>query len=73
MAQVALDNQYKLTKDNNYIFVNTSKEHFYSHDVINLNFKNLLKLNNIKLRTLYNLRHTFASQMISSGADIVWV
>lgn len=73
MAQIALDNQYKLTKDNNYIFVNTSKEHFYSHDVINLNFKNLLKLNNIELRTLYNLRHTFASQMISSGADIVWV
>jgi len=27
----------------------------------------------VKERPLYNLRHTFASQMISCGADIVWV
>ena len=32
-----------------------------------------MKLNNIEQRTLYNLRHTFASQLISNGADIVWV
>ncbi|RLA83335.1 MAG: site-specific integrase [Epsilonproteobacteria bacterium] len=73
MALQALEYQYKLTSDNEYIFINTSKKHFYSHDVINLNFKNLLKLNSIEIRTLYNLRHTFASKMISSGADIVWV
>jgi integrase len=73
MALQALEYQYKLTSNNEYIFINTSKKHFYSHDVINLNFKNLLKLNSIEIRTLYNLRHTFASKMISSGADIVWV
>ena len=66
MAQKALEYQYELTKDNPYIFVNTSKRHFYSHDVINLHFKKLLKLNGIEIRTLYNLRHTFASQLISS-------
>ena len=32
-----------------------------------------MKLNNIEQRSLYNLRHTFASQLISNGADIVWV
>ncbi len=42
--------------DNKYIFVNTSKRHFYSHDIINLHFKKLLELNNIEIRTLYNLR-----------------
>ena len=73
MAQKALEYQYELTKDSPYIFVNTSRKHFYSHDIINLHFKKLLKLNGIEIRTLYNLRHTFASQLISNGADIVWV
>ena len=27
----------------------------------------------MKERPLYNLRHTFTSQMISQGTDIVWV
>ena len=62
-----------MTKDSPYIFVNTSRKHFYSHDIINLYFKKLLKLNGIEIRTLYNLRHTFASQLISNGADMVWV
>jgi len=26
-----------------------------------------------KVSLLYNLRHTFASQLIAKGADIVWV
>ncbi len=73
MAQKALENQYKLTNNNKHIFVNTSKRHFYSHDIINIHFKKLLKLNGIEIRTLYNLRHTFASQLISNGANIVWV
>ncbi|MCD4759174.1 MAG: site-specific integrase [Arcobacteraceae bacterium] len=73
MAQKALESQYKLTKEYEYVFVNSSNKYFYSHDIINLNFKRLLKLNNIEQRTLYNLRHTFASQLISNGADIVWV
>ena len=32
-----------------------------------------LKTLNIEHRTLYNMRHTFASMMISSGEDILWV
>ena len=27
----------------------------------------------MKARPLYNLKHTFASQLISKGVDIVWV
>ena len=73
LSEIALNSQFELTKNNPYVFVNTSKKHFYSHDVINLHFKKLLKLNGIEIRTLYNLRHTFASQLISDGADIVWV
>ena len=46
---------------------------FYSHDIIGVNFQRILKRTGIKARVLYNLRHTFASQLISKGADIVYV
>ncbi|MCP4969593.1 MAG: tyrosine-type recombinase/integrase [Arcobacter sp.] len=52
------------------------KKPFYSHYIINLRFKELLEKINIKERSLYNLKHTFASQMISNinnGIDILWV
>lgn len=58
------------------LFISHFKKPFYSHDIINLRFKELLKKINIKERSLYNLRHTFASQMISNvnnGIDILWV
>jgi len=32
----------------------------------------VLKKVNIKVRKLYNLRHTFASQLIGKGEDIIW-
>lgn len=72
-AERALELQYEYTKDNKFVFVNSSKEMFYSHDIINLHFRKLLKLSNIEIRKLYNLRHTFASQLVSSGEDIVWI
>ncbi len=37
------------------------------------NFTRLKKEVGIKQGSLYNLRHTFASTMISKGADILWV
>lgn len=73
LAEIALMEQYKLTKNSKYVFVSAFNKEFYSHDIINKKFKELLEINGIKFRTLYNLRHTFASQLISQGADIVWV
>ena len=35
--------------------------------------KKVLKANKIQVRKLYNLRHTFASQLIAAGEDITWV
>ena len=43
---------------------------FYNHDIIGVNFRKTLNQSGVKARPLYNLRHTFASQMISKGADI---
>lgn len=38
-----------------------------------MNFKRILEKSGVKARVLYNLRHTFASILISKGADITWV
>ena len=46
---------------------------FYTHDIVAVNFRKCLENSGVPVRPLYNLRHTFASQMISKGADIVWV
>jgi len=74
LAQEALESQMKLTGQHaGYVFLNSSNKPFYSHDIIGVNFKKILKKAIIKERVLYQLRHTFASQMISKGADIVWV
>jgi integrase len=57
-----------------HVFVNyTRKPFFYSYDVIGVNFQCILKKTGVKARPLYNIRHTFASQLMSKGADIVRV
>ena len=65
--------QSKLTGDNPYnmVFLNSSREPFYSHDTIALQFKNLLDEKDE--RYLYQLRHTFASLMLADNEDITWV
>jgi integrase len=73
LAEEALLKQKELTSEYEYVFINQSKRPFYSHDIIGLNFRKILKRSEIKERPLYNLRHTFASQLISKGADITWV
>ena len=72
-AEKAFLNQKTITGWQEYIFLNTSKRPFYNHDVIGVNFKKILQKSGLKERVLYNLRHTFASQLISNGADIVYV
>jgi integrase len=72
-AHEALIEQFKLTSDSKYVFLNKSNEPFYTHDIVSVNFRKCLENSGVPARPLYNLRHTFASQMISKGADIVWV
>jgi integrase len=72
-AHDALVEQFKLTNGSEYIFLNKSNMPFYTHDIVAVNFRKCLKNSGVPARPLYNLRHTFASQMISKGADIVWV
>jgi len=66
--------QFELTggyESNGDVFLNSSNKPFYSHDIIAKQFKSLL--DNEDKRYLYQLRHSFATMMISEGEDILWV
>ncbi len=68
-----LQKLYKETSHQKYLLLSYFKKPFYSHDIISKRFKELLKNIGIKERKLYNLRHTFASTMITQGINILWV
>ena len=65
--------QYKLTGGDpkGDVFLNSSRKPFYSHDIIAVQFKKLLEEGD--KRYLYQLRHSFATMMITRGEDILWV
>lgn len=73
LAELALKEQYEITNNYEFVFISSQKKPFYSHDIINVRLKKVLKANKIQVRKLYNLRHTFASQLIAVGEDITWV
>jgi integrase len=65
--------QYNITGGNIFdmVFLNSSSKPFYSHDTIAKQFKELL--DDKDKRYLYQLRHTFASLMLTNDEDIAWV
>lgn len=70
-----LQAQYKLTvKQNSYVFLNQENTHFFDSDKIRGNYwKKTLERVNVEYRTFYQMRHIFASIMVSNGEDILWV
>jgi integrase len=72
-AKEALESQLELTREEEKIFMSMFHKPFYSHDIIAKLFKELLIKIGIEPRPLYNLRHTFASQAITKGVNILWV
>lgn len=63
----------ELKISNKYLFISNYKKPYFSHIILARRFKNLLNDLKIKDRYLYNLRHTFASNMITEGHNILWV
>lgn len=60
--------------NNNYLFETRYKSPYHSANQLSrLYWEKSLKRLNINFRNLYQMRHTFASMMISSGEDILWV
>lgn len=68
-----LKSLYELNISDKFLFISNYKKPFYSHIIIARRFKELLVKLNLKDRNLYNLRHTFASSMITAGHNILWI
>jgi integrase len=70
-----LQEQYKRTAEHKgYVFLNSELTHYYDIKRIrDSHWKNLLKKVEIDYRTIYQMRHTFATVMIEHGEDILWV
>ncbi|MFA6138592.1 MAG: tyrosine-type recombinase/integrase [Sulfurimonas sp.] len=68
-------NQYELTgSKNSYVFLTKTDNSFYDAKTIRAHsWMRTLKEANIEYRPLYQTRHSFASQMIQNGEDIIWV
>lgn len=69
-----LENHLQFKTDSEYIFLTRGNIPFNSSKKIStLYWSKVLKEQNIAYRNLYQMRHTFASMMIASGEDILWV
>ncbi len=69
-----LKKQFLLTGlKNRHVFLNRYGEMFSSTDYLNEEFKRLLRRCGVINRNIYQCRHTFASQMLSNGEDLIWV
>lgn len=71
-----LENHIKKYKksDDDYVFLTKFGKPYYSATKISITYwAKILKKLGLENRTLYQIRHTFASLMISSGEDILWV
>ena len=67
--------QYKISgKKNSFVFLTSGGNHYFdSNKIRDYAWKRTLKNANIPYRTIYHMRHSFASMMISNGEDILWV
>jgi len=69
-----LENHLQFKTNNEYLFLTKYRLPFYSASKISSTYwKNILESLNIEYRNIYQMRHTFASMMIASGEDILWV
>ena len=68
-----LKEQFKITNDSKYVFLNSINKPFSSSSSLQYSWNILLKKLNIKKRSIYQTRHTFASNMLSNGEFPLWV
>lgn len=69
-----LENHLQFKTDDEYVFLTRDNVPFNSSNKISsIYWARVLKELNIPYRNLYQMRHTFASMMIASGEDVLWV
>ena len=68
-----LKEQFKITGHFEYCFLNQNNKPFTSSVVFYIIWKNILNDLNLDYRSIYQTRHTFASNMLSNGENPLWV
>lgn len=68
-----LKEQFKITSDREYLFYNRKNKTFHSSSALQYTWKRILKALNIPFRSIYQTRHSFASNMLSNGENALWV
>lgn len=68
-----LKKQFKITGSFEYVFLNEHNNYYTSTSVIKHIWVNLLKDLGLEYRSIYQTRHSFASNMISGGENPLWV
>ncbi|MBU0923907.1 site-specific integrase [bacterium] len=68
-----LKEQFKISFHSKYVFLNSLDKPFSSSSSLQYTWKNLLNKLNIDFRSIYQTRHTFASNMLSNGENPLWI
>ena len=70
-----LKDQFKVSgKKKSFVFLTSGdKNYFDSNKIRDYSWKRTLEEADIPYRTIYHMRHSFASMMISNGEDVLWV
>ncbi len=73
-AKSAFEEQTQLTGSSEYVFLNpNTDEPWTTSDVVNNNIERFLDSLNIKFRPAHQMRHTYASLLLSNGENPLWV
>lgn len=72
-CETYLLDQKKITGLGDYVFLGSNFRPYNSSDSLNYSWNVLLRKINLEKRGIYQLRHSFASNMLSNGEDTLWV
>ena len=68
-----LKEQKELNLKSDFVFLNSNNKPFTSSSSLHHSWFELLKKLNFEYRSIYQTRHSFASNMISNGENLLWV
>lgn len=72
-CEVYLFEQRKISGLSNFVFPSRGGKPFYGSTSLDVTWKKLLQKCNLEYRSVYQTRHTFASNMLSNKEDPIWV
>lgn len=72
-AEFYLKEQFKISGSFDFIFLNSDNNPYFKNSFILSSWKQLLKELALTYRSIYQCRHSFASNMLSNGENSLWV